>query len=68
MSNYDWAVHWIIEREKIRIKKETGEPFPWTEDPILKAYRFCNVRREDDTVTKWIAENIRKPYEKHRML
>lgn len=68
MSNYDWAVHWIIEREKIRLKKEASEPFPWTKDPILSAYRFCNVRREDDTVTKWIAEHIRKRFSNERLL
>lgn len=68
MSNYDWAVHWVIEREKIRLKKEAGEPYPWTEDPILHAYRFCNVRREDDAVTRWIEANIRKPYAEHRLL
>jgi hypothetical protein len=61
-------LHWIREREAIRIRKERGEPFPWTKDPILRDYRFCNVRREDDQVTRWIDEHIRKPYEKHSLL
>lgn len=30
-------------------------------DPIIAKYRFCNVRREDDRVTRWIAGNIREP-------
>jgi hypothetical protein len=30
-------------------------------DPIIGEYRFCNVRREDDRVTKWIADNWREP-------
>lgn len=46
--------YWIKERELIRRAKERGEPKPWTADPILRKYRFCNVHREDDTVTKWI--------------
>jgi hypothetical protein len=46
--------HWIKERESIRLKKEAGEPKPWTTDPILQSYRFCNVHREHDTVTRWI--------------
>jgi len=33
----------------------------WTTDPILQTYRFCNVFREDDTTTRWIKKNIRKP-------
>jgi hypothetical protein len=26
-------------------------------DPIIAKYRFCNVRREDDRVTKWLRQN-----------
>lgn len=51
--------YWIKERESIRKKKERGEKRPWTKDPILRRYRFCCVRREDDRVTKWIAANWR---------
>ena len=31
-------------------------------DPILQQFRFCNVRREDDRVTKWLSEHWREPY------
>lgn len=55
----DELFYFIKERESIRKKKEAGFPKPWTTDPILRQYRFCNVRREDDAVTKWIAENWR---------
>lgn len=65
MTDYSPIIYWVKAREAIRIKKEAGEPFPWTDDPILRDFRFCNVRREDDTVTKWIAENIRKPHADH---
>lgn len=43
-----------IEREKIRIKREKGEPFPWSEDQIFQKGRFLNVFREDDRVSKSI--------------
>jgi alpha-glutamyl/putrescinyl thymine pyrophosphorylase clade 1 len=43
---------YIKERESIRIKKEAGEPFPWTDDPILQTYKFTNVHRSDDRTTK----------------
>lgn len=52
----------IQERWNIYAKKEMGYPKPWTEDKILQSYRFCNVHRENDTVTKWVAENIRSPH------
>ncbi len=51
-------VYWIREREKIRKAKEAGRPRPWTSDMILHEWRFCNVDRRDDTVTRWIFENV----------
>jgi 5-hmdU DNA kinase-like protein len=54
--------YWVRERESIRIAKDAGKPQPWTDDPILSVYRFCNVRREDDRVTVWIRQNIRERY------
>ena len=42
------------EREKIRIARENGEPFPWTDDPIFQKGRFLNVFREDDRGSKAI--------------
>lgn len=59
---------WVKEREKLRIRKERGDPQPWTDDPILSTYRFCNVRREDDRVTVWIRKHIREPYADHPYL
>lgn len=60
--------HWILEREKCRKGRESNGTIikPWSTDPILQSYRFCNVRREDDTVTKWIHENWIQGYQ-HRV-
>lgn len=57
--------YWVKERERIRLLKESGSPPPWTDDPILQSFRFCNVRREDDKVTSWIRRNWREPYADH---
>ena len=46
--------NFCIEREKIRHLRESGAPYPWTKDPILKKGRFLNVFREDDRVSKSI--------------
>jgi hypothetical protein len=56
------AIYWISERENIRKRRAAGEPSPWTEDAILRDFRFCNVRREDDAVTRAIATLWRQPY------
>lgn len=39
-----------------------------TRDPIISQYRFCNVFRELDRVTKWIRYNIRRRYADHEHL
>ena len=55
-------LHWIEERESIRIRKEGGASPPWTDDPILRDGSFCNVRREDDKATRWITKHWRGPH------
>lgn len=56
----------IRERYAIYVRRfEEGLPKPWTSDPILQRYRFCNVYRELDAVTVWIRKNWRSPYHKH---
>lgn len=62
------VAYWVRERESIRIKKANGERRPWTDDPILDAYRFCCVRREDDRVTRWLKYHWRDPYHSHKNL
>jgi hypothetical protein len=52
---------YLVEREAIRVKKEAGEPWPWTMDPILQAGSFCNVRRDDDRGSRWIMAHIIGP-------
>lgn len=54
-------VYWIKERESIRSRKEAGRPKPWTDDEILQRYRFCNVVRMDDKVSRWLYENWYAP-------
>jgi hypothetical protein len=47
-------LYWIRERNKIYELKTQGFPKPWTSDPVFRSTYFCNVRREDDRVTKWL--------------
>lgn len=59
---------YMVDRLNILKSKNAGLPKPWTKDKVLQEYRFCNVYREDDTVTIWIEQNIRKPYANHKDL
>ncbi|MGE3770455.1 MAG: nucleotide kinase domain-containing protein [Bdellovibrionales bacterium] len=53
---------WIAERHRIFLKRAAGAAAPWSDDPIMQEYRFCNVFRELDKVTAWLRENWREPY------
>lgn len=55
-------VKWVNERERVRIAKECGAPKPWTNNPILRQYRFCNVVRADDKVSQWLINNWYVPH------
>lgn len=58
-------LYWIREREKIRLAREAGKAAPWTDDEILQSYRFCNVRRMDDKVSKWLLDHWYGPHFNH---
>lgn len=66
LSPFKRFCYWIIERESIRLKKEAGEPKPWTDDTIFQSFRFCNVRRMDDKVSKWLLKNWFEPNFDHK--
>ncbi len=65
MNAQEELLHWVKERESIRIKKERGDFKPWTTDSILRSYKFCNVHRNDDRVSVWIHNNWLHPYSGH---
>lgn len=40
--------HFAHERNEIFYRKNSGQPKPWTDDPILQKYKFCNSYRIND--------------------
>lgn len=51
--------HWIIERNRIYIRKEVEKrQAPWTDDPILKEFKFTNVKRWQDRESVWLINNV----------
>lgn len=63
--DYGELWRWVRERESIRQLKDAGVRPPWTRDEVLRQFRFCNVRREDDRVTRWVRDNVRVPFAGH---
>jgi len=58
----DTAIYYFNERERIRQKKEEGEKWPWTKDPILQQFSFTNILREHDRTSSWANQNWYAPH------
>ena len=68
---YDLYWYFAYERQNIFIKKLNGDKPPWTNDPILNKYKFCNSYRVNDRVSQYLLKNIiynGKTYTKEDML
>lgn len=62
VTHINSLLYFVWEREAIRIAKEGGWPLDaLTADPVLKKYKFTNIRRRDDRVSKWIIEHLIEP-------
>lgn len=53
-SRFDDLLYYIDQRERARVGHAKGTPAPWCQDETVQNYRFCNVDRQDDPVTKMI--------------
>lgn len=48
----------VVKRESIRLSKEAGDFYPWTDDPILSEYKFTNVYRHFDRTSAELIKNF----------
>jgi|AntDryMetagUQ889_1029465.scaffolds.fasta_scaffold04033_2 hypothetical protein len=53
-------IYWSFasERQAAFERRVAGRPFPWTEDPILQEYKFCNVYRAADRVSQYMIREV----------
>lgn len=58
--NEVYNLYWYFasERQRIFEKRLHGELGPWTDDPILDKYKFCNVFRAADRVSQYMIRNV----------
>lgn len=54
--------YWVNERHAIYCRRAEGKPKPWTDDPILRDYKFTNVFRQLDRGTVWLTEHFIRPH------
>ena len=55
---YDLYWYFASERQQIFEKRLAGQPAPWTDDPILQKYKFCNVFRATDRVSQYMIRDV----------
>lgn len=58
----------MLERHRVYLRRRAGQARPWTADPVLQRYKFCNVYRELDATTAWMKQHVRDRYSYHRYL
>lgn len=55
---YELYWHFASERQLAFMRRVAGESQPWTVDPILQAYKFCNVYRAADRVSQYMIRGV----------
>lgn len=55
---YETYWHFASERQRAFERRVAGEPGPWTNDPILQRYKFCNVFRAADRVSQYLIRHV----------
>lgn len=55
---YDLYWYFASERQQMFTRRVAGEPGPWTEDPILREFKFCNVFRAADRVSQYMIRDV----------
>ncbi|KAH9983291.1 hypothetical protein BJV74DRAFT_626759 [Russula compacta] len=58
IPRYRYLFLWMTERHAIHQRRLAGQPWPWTDDPILRQHNFTNVFRIYDRVTQYIICNV----------
>lgn len=76
MNTAELMAYWITEREAMRVQRDSRaaggtfieKRYGYSDDPHMGLVRYCNVRREDDKVTRWLAEHWRPFYSESWMI
>jgi hypothetical protein len=55
-----YRAYWQLaaERQRIFEARHAGSPAPWTDDPILAKYKFCNTFRASDRASQFLIRHV----------
>lgn len=55
---YELYWEFAAKRQEVFFSRLAGDPAPWSSDPILQEYKFCNVYRALDRVSQYLIKEI----------
>lgn len=55
---FDCYWQFAFERQEVYFARIAGLPYPWTDDPIIRNYRFTNVFRISDRVSQYLLTDV----------
>lgn len=55
---YDTYWKFAVKRQEIFFNRMEDKVFPWTDDEILKTYKFTNAYRASDRVSQYLIKNV----------
>jgi hypothetical protein len=55
---FDLYWYFAAERQAIFERRMAELPSPWTKDPILQSYKFCNVYRASDRISQYLIKDV----------
>lgn len=55
---YELYWEFAAKRQEAFYNRLAGKPGPWTDDPILQQYKFCNVFRATDRVSQYMIREV----------
>jgi len=55
---YDLYWYFAAERQRAFERRTAGQPWPWSDDPVLQVFKFCNVYRAADRVSQYLIRDV----------
>ncbi|WP_244434900.1 nucleotide kinase domain-containing protein [Methylocystis sp. SC2] len=55
---YESYWRFAAERQTVFFRRARGEPRPWTQNPVLAAYKFTNAYRASDRVSQYLIRHV----------
>src|SRR6478609_1048412 len=55
---FDTYWRFACKRQDSFMRRVSGEPPPWSDDPVISAHRFTNAYRASDRVSQYLIRNV----------